>query len=275
MILKESFVDIFQEVINDHYDDNYISRKAKEIEYFKEIVNIMYSNCYWRRYTGRFKGNYLNKKHLEYTKKGFYNELYIKILQKYINLNGYYIFKFISTDTCFIPNKYCSNLGRNTFYKGKKGLKISSINDANGIPLSLLVLNGNIHDSKLFFETYAKLKIKTKANKYKKSNRHKQYFLADKGYDSNKIIKMLNQKGYTPIIPQNKRNIKDKSKLRTLNSQEKKIYKKRIIVENYYSWISQYCKLIKVFEKSMESYLGLLLIASSIITFNRIDLMCV
>ena len=72
---------------------------------------------------------------------------------------------------------------------------------------------------------------------------HKQYFLADKRYDSNKIIKMLNQKGYTPIIPQNKRNIKDKSKLRTLNSQEKKIYKKRIIVENYYSYylsISQY-----------------------------------
>jgi hypothetical protein len=46
MILKESFVDIFQEVINDYYNDNYISRKAKEIEYFKEIVNIMYFNCY-------------------------------------------------------------------------------------------------------------------------------------------------------------------------------------------------------------------------------------
>jgi len=49
-------------------------------------------------------------------------------------------------------------------------------------------------------DTYDKMKINTNADKYTKSNRHKQYFLADIGYDSNEIKKIMNIKGYTCII---------------------------------------------------------------------------
>ena len=56
-------------------------------------------------------------------------------------------------------------------------------------------------------------------------NRYKQYLFADSGYDSKENHNFLIKKGYTPIIIQNKRNIK------------MKIYipkcKKRSIIENY------------------------------------------
>ena len=269
MKIKDSFIDIFSDIIKDHYNNNYISRKVDEITYFKEIVYVLSSNSYWSRYRGPIKWKVLYNKHIEYIKNGFYDELYKRIMYKYIQNKGYSIFKIQSTDISFISNKYCSNLPRNKFYKSKKGLKISSINDINGIPLSLIVSKGSINDSKLLIDTYNEIIINPQTNKYKQSNRHKQYFLADKGYDTTEIRTFLNNKGYQTIIAYNKRNTKNNNKLKKLSNKEKKIYKKLIVVENYYSWIKQFPKLMFVFEKSMNNYKQLLYLATSILIFNR------
>jgi transposase len=271
MILKESFVDIFSQILNKHYNDNHIARKRNEIEYFKHIINLLYSCPYWSRYNGSINGKLLHKKHTEYVKKGLYNQLFTEVLHRYIFKNKYYIYKFLSTDTCFIPNKCGIKLSRNRFYKSKKGLKISTINDVNGIPLSIIIKNGNIHDSKIFIETYHNMKVNTEAYKYKKSNKHKQYVLADKGYDSGDIKKFLEKEGYDYIIPQNKRNIKDPNKIIELTLYQEKLYKKRMIVENFYSWLKQYTKITHVYEKNIIHYFNLVLLASSNIIFNRIS----
>lgn len=272
MKLQKSFLEIFEKILSRFYDDSYKTRKRKEIEYIKEIINLLYSCPCWSRYNGKIDGKYLNKKHLEYINKGIYNEFYKVILTKYIKVNKYDIFKFISTDTCFIYNKYCKKLSRNKYYKSKRGLKISAIVDATGIPLSLIIKNGNINDCKLFEDTYNNLIIDTNATKYKNSNRHKQYFLADKGYDTKHIKYILRKKGYIYIVPQNKRNIKNKSKIKKLTKKHKNIYKKRIIVENYFSWIKQFSKLTSAYESCMNNYLMLVKLASTVIMFNR---MCV
>ena len=60
-----------------------------------------------------------------------------------------------------------------------------------------------------------------------------------KGYDSKKNHNFLITKGYIPLIVQNKRNIKNKCLLRTFNKKQKKIYKRRHIVENYHSWLKK------------------------------------
>ena len=72
------------------------------------------------------------------------------------------------------------------------------------------------------------------------------------------------------LIPQNKRNIKDKTKIKTMTKAEKIIYKKRIKVENYYAWIKNYAKLTKIYEHSIRSFETILRIISSLITFNKI-----
>ena len=269
MKIKNSFVEIFEEIIKDDYKNDYRSRKRNESEYFKEIIKVIYSSPYWSRYNSHISNKLLNKKHNEYIKKGYYKKIYEVILKNYIKLSKYSRFKHISTDTCFIPNKYCSGLMRNKFYKSKKGLKISSINDANGIPLSIIVVNGNVNDAKILKNTYERSVIKTNPQKYKNSNRHKQHFLADKGYDSKNNRKYLKEKGFNTIIPYNTRNTKDPKKINKLTDKEKQIYKKRIVVENYYSWIKQFSKINFVYESNMTNFLNLVYLASAVIISNR------
>jgi transposase len=269
MKIKDSFIDIFKEIIRGHYTDKYPSRKVKEITYFEEIMYVLNSHTYWNRYRGCINWKVLHNKHIEYVKKGFYDEMFKIVLNKYVKSKGYYIFKTLSTDTSFIANKYCSSLPRNKFYKSKRGIKISSINDVNGIPLSLITTNGSVNDAKIFAETYDNMRIDTHASNYKHSNKHKQYFLADKGYDTTDIRTFLGEKGYYPIIAYNRRNTRNHTKLKRLTEKEKVIYKKRIVVENYYSWVKQYPKLMFVFEKSITNYEKLLFLATSLIIFNR------
>lgn len=264
-----SFIEIFQEILNEHYNDKYNSRKVKEIEYFKAILYVLQNHMCWSHYKGQINYRVLNNKHNEYIKKGFYDKLYELVLNKYLKKVGVSVFKYQSTDTSFIFNKHCKGLKRNKYYKSKRGIKISTINDANGIPLSIFCENGNEYDSNVFHNTYNKMLVNTHPEKYTKSNKHKQYFLADAGYDSSAIRESLSDKGYYVIIPQNKRNIKDEKKIIHMTIKEKEIYKKRIVVENYFSWIKNIPKLLCVMEKSINAFEKLVKIISSLIIWNR------
>jgi hypothetical protein len=51
--------------------------------------------------------------------------------------------------------------------------------------------------------------------------------MADAGYDSKNIHKEISEIKYIPLIDQNKRGIKNESKIRRMGRQEYKIYCKR------------------------------------------------
>ena len=91
--------------------------------------------------------------------------------------------------------------------------------------------------------------------------------MCDKGYDSSVIRKFINNMECNAIIPYNMRNSKES---KTLSKEEKLIYKKWIKVENYFSWIKQYPKLDKLYEKSIKSYLGLCTLASINMIVNKL-----
>lgn len=269
MRIDINFVDKFQQIIEGDYDDNYISRKHKEITYFQEILYVLNNHIYWSSYRGPINWKVLYNKHLEYIERGYYEKLFKEVLDEYRNTQTYFIFKYQSADTSMIANKLGVNLPRNKFYKGKKGIKISSIVDSNGVPFSILIEECNKYDSTLLRKVVDNMYYDPNPNKYKNTNKYKQYFLADSGYDSKENIKYLEDKGYHVIIPQNKRNTKDVSKLRKYNERYKKIYRKRIIVENSYGWLKFTPKLICVFEKKATNYLQLVFLAYSQLIFNR------
>ena len=50
---------------------------------------------------------------------------------------------------------------------------------------------------------------------------------------------------------------------------EKEIYKKRIVVENYFSWIKNTPKLLFVMEKSINTFEKIVKIITSLIIWNR------
>ena len=113
--------------------------------------------------------------------------------------------------------------------------------------------------------------IKTNSKLYRNRPERKQYFLCDSGYDSVEIDKTLRNDGYEPIILQNKRNIKDPAKIRKLTEKQKKIYKKRTVVENSYSWLKQYPKMNCMYEKRVCNFKGLALFAYSDILFGKLS----
>lgn len=100
------------------------------------------SNCVFQnRYSGCINGKNLNNKHNFYVKLVIYRKTYIYILNSYLKNDKYNKLKFLSIDSTFINNK----------------IKISTIVDINGIPLSLLLIKGSINDSKTLISTFNNL----------------------------------------------------------------------------------------------------------------------
>ncbi len=86
---------------------------------------------------------------------------------------------------------------------------------------------------------------------------NKNIFLADKGYDSAIIRKILKAKKYKKvIIPQNRRNIKNENLLKKLNKTEKRILRKRTVIERLFSRMKSYKRINVRYDKYSESYMG-------------------
>lgn len=52
---------------------------------------------------------------------------------------------------------------------------------------------------------------------------------------------------------------------------QKRKYRKRIIIENYHSWLKKFVKINRLYERDIKNYEGLLFLALSIIIHRRID----
>jgi transposase len=259
---------------NDSYKHN---QKYTIDEYILGIIDVCKNYSSWNSYTGFINGNTLRKKHNEWCKLNIYDDVYKNFLNKFLNKNTKTKeFKYQSIDSTFIRDKNgskCSSYNRN--YKNEKnktskGIKITTLVTTKGIPLAITLDKGNKYDSTLLNKNINNKMINTNTKKYSKNNRYKQYFLADKGYDSKENIMKLDKLGYVPIIPQNRRNIKNKKLIRKLNNKQKGILKKRVIVENFFSWIKKFQKIKYLYERSIKNYNGLLLLTISIITFKRL-----
>ena len=55
-----------------------------------------------------------------------------------------------------------------------------------------------------------------------------------------------------------------------MNNKHKKIYKKRNFIENYHLWLKKFPKIKSLYERSINSYKGLLLLGVSVIIYRRI-----
>ena len=78
-----------------------------------------------------------------------------------------------------------------------------------------------------------------------------------------------------PIIKQNIRKTKDKQKIKKkkFTKKEQKIYNKRIIVENFFSWKDLIIpRTDKIYDKKISNFFGMMLIMTSDIILNKMRL---
>lgn len=158
-------------------------------------------------------------------------------------------------------------------YNGRKKYhKVSILTDSIGIPLSVAMISSKQSDALSIPETINNLHINLNTLRNSKINRYKQNILGDSLYHSKKNIAYLKSLGYNPIIKYNKRNTKNKKliKKNKFTIKEKEIYRKRIKIETTFAWIKNFPVINQNYQKKIESYNGLFLLATSILISKKI-----
>ena len=206
------------------------------------------------------------------------NNVFINIYKIFIlYLKNQKILKYADLKNTFIDSSNIRNkqgidcIERNYADKGKNGTKISVITSNSGIPLSSLLVPCNVHDVKTV--------IKTIKNSYISLNKSK--LGGDKGYISkeltNELYKFYDIKLITCKRKKRRTNneiINDKkNKLKQIDEPNTKkntqFLKKRIIIENMFSWIKNNKRLQLRYDKYYKNYESFVNLAFIKLVINR------
>ena len=170
-----------------------------------------------------------------------------------------------------------SNINNNVIqfnrYNGRKRyLKLSVIADSHGVPLGSLIVNGKKHDSLTIEDTINSIPIDLRTKRNSTHNRYKQRLLADSAYNSIQNKMNLTKLGYIPIIAYNRRNTKNQEIMAAnqLSPKEMEIYKNRRTIESTFAWLKKLPVINQNYQKTIKSFNGMILLASSIIISKNI-----
>jgi transposase len=246
-------------ILNDFNIKKYYNKKFPNTKYtldsiIEGILYVLKTGIAWRDFIHHsIKWNSLFFHFNRFVQYDIFKKTYIKLKSSYLKINKDDLFII---DSSFILNKYGKNkLARNKFYKGKFGNKVSLITDSNGIPISILINKGNVHDLS-FIEKHSKdLFI---------INKDKQHtLLADKAYTSKDVRTNLSLFNCSIMVP-NKKGTKNKLEF------DKNIYKKRIIIEHTFQKLKIFRRINIRYDSYIKTYLSFLLLASSKIIFDKL-----
>ena len=163
-------------------------------------------------------------------------------------------------------------VGRCVYYKSKNGLKIDSVVDTEGVPLDISVASGNQNDATIAINRIPIVANKINAEKYKNSQKYRTVILGDAIYDNKNLKQTITDNNMSSIMASNKRNIKDPIKLKNkeLSYKNKQKLKKRHIVENSFSWLTQYTpRLYRVFARTAFNFLNEVYIGATKILLSK------
>ena len=265
--MEFAFSEIIKKVIltspiKNSYTYKYHNQKYELNDIINEIIYVLKTGISWRNIRGIIKWQSIVYHFNKFRDNGIFKKSLNKLLKIYKKDIKKKNIDYL-TDTSFIKNNIgIDHIGRNPIFKNKNCFKLSFLSDSSGIPLDIQIGAGNISE-KTYMEKHIEYVIKNKSNK-------KTNLLADAGYDSSDIRNKLINNGIHPIIPFNKRNTKNIDKIRYLNNIDKKIYRKRIKIENLFSWIKKNKRVSEINEKSIRSYYNFIYLAVGLILFKRI-----
>lgn len=216
------------------------TKKEDKLRKFIEAVwYIVRSGCQWRllpSYYGSWRA--IHKRFKEWSDKGIWLSLFDSI-KNYPDKELYMIdATIVRSHACSAGYKKNSQeeeaLGRS---KGGFSTKISALVDGLGNPIKITLTGGQDHDI-----TQAEILCKDLSN---------TTLTADKGYDSDKFVKFLEEKNCISVIPPRK-NRKNPRKF------DKHIYKERHLVECFFGKIKHYRRIFSRFDKIANVYLSFL-----------------
>lgn len=204
--------------------------------FIEAIYYICRSGCQWRLLPKEY-GSWraIHKRFKYWSERGIWEKIF-----KDTQINP--DMEWVMIDSTIVRSHACSAgifqereaLGRS---RGGFSTKIHALTDALGNPLKFILTAGQRNDI-----TQADSLIK---------NIYNSVFMADKGYDSKKLIESLEKKNCIPVIP-NRKNAKNP------RDYDKILYKERNAIECFFGKIKHFRRIFSRYDKIAKSYLSFL-----------------
>jgi transposase len=143
-------------------------------------------------------------------------------------------------------------LGRS---RGRFGSKFHLVTDGRGLPLTVEVTAGQVHDSTCVESVMDQIAIPQPIGRPRK---RPSMLAGDKGYSCHRVRDWLRRFGITPVIPR-----KDNEHLRHdgRSTFDKQTYRRRSIVEQTICWLKECRRIGTRFEKLAINFLAMMKVA--------------
>jgi transposase len=163
---------------------------------FEKLVAVLVFGCaYWRIADERCSATTMRRRRDEWVEAGVMDSLEEIALESYERMIGLEL-SDVSVDGC-ITKAPCGGdkSGTSPVDRGKRGIKRSTMVDANGIPLAVVAAGANRHDSPLLSPTLDAAYAKAAVELPKQAGVH-----LDRAYDSRKTRQLLEERGLVGVI---------------------------------------------------------------------------
>ncbi len=228
---------------------------------FEGILYVLRTGCQWKAVPKieYGSGSSIHKYFLEWQATGLFEELWRASLLEYDELEGI-AWDWQSLDGTMTKAPLAQeSAGRNPTDRGKRGSKRSVLTDEKGLPLSIVISGANTHDVKLLAATLDGVIIERPDEDSPKQN-----LCLDAGYVGETAKSEIENRGYIPHVRPRGEEIEEKAKKPDFKA-------RRWVVEVCHSWFNRFRKLLVRYEKMDRSYLGLLMLAASVIVLRKIN----
>ena len=128
--------------------------------------------------------------------------------------------------------------GANPTDRGKRGVKLSLLAEAAGIPVGLAVAGANGHDMKLVRATVDGVPV----DRSMSSPEHSQGMCLDKGYDFAEVRRTLDEFGFTT-------HIRSRGEEAQAIKREAGFKARRWVVERTHSWLNRFRRILIRWDK--------------------------
>ena len=213
-------------------------------------------NALPREKFGGLGSSALHHKFQQWTRAGFFRELWRKGLAEYDEMEGIARHWQSADGTNIEAPLARESVGPNPTDRGKNGSKRSLLVDERGVPLSLIDSGANRHDSVVL-----EALLKERLTLEREDKTVERNLCLDAGYVGKEAI--VREQGFEP-------HIRPRGEEKQLLEKDPAFKARRWVVEAAHSWFNRFRKLTPRYEKTDESYVALCMLASAMITLNKV-----